>query len=90
MMRKKWRLKFLSTDSIAKWLPSRLISLGTDGFGRSDGRRELREFFEVDAKQIVFASLAAFAQERQLDLKTVERAIKELEIDPDKAAPHDS
>jgi len=74
-------------DSISQWLPSPLISLGTDGFGRSDGRRALRDFFEVDARFITLATIAALAREKKIELKVVEQAIKDLEINPDKANP---
>jgi len=46
-------------DSIDKWLPRPLAALGTDGFGRSEGRASLREFFEVDYRYIVLATLSA-------------------------------
>ncbi|HEX3036785.1 MAG TPA: pyruvate dehydrogenase (acetyl-transferring), homodimeric type [Thermodesulfobacteriota bacterium] len=74
-------------DSISQWLPSPLISLGTDGFGRSDGRRALRDFFEVDARFITLATIAALAREKKIEPKVVEQAIKDLEINPDKANP---
>jgi len=74
-------------ESISKWLPGPLISLGTDGFGRSDGRRHLRDFFEIDEKYIVFATLFNLFQQGNIELKVVKKAIKELEIDPKKADP---
>ncbi len=74
-------------DSIAKWVPSRLYSLGTDGFGRSEGRKELRDFFEVDAKHIVLAALYALANEGSIKMITVEKAIKDLQINPSKPNP---
>src|SRR5262249_57963278 len=49
-------------DQIARWLPGRLLSLGTDGFGRSDTREGLRRFFEVDAEHVAVAGLRAPAQ----------------------------
>ena len=52
-------------DAIDRWLPRPLTSLGTDGFGRSEGRAALRDFFEVDAKSIAYAALAALAQRRR-------------------------
>jgi pyruvate dehydrogenase E1 component len=75
------------SESISKWLPGPLISLGTDGFGRSDGRRHLRSFFEVDERYIVFATLFNLFQQGDIELKVVKSAIKELEIDPKKADP---
>lgn len=74
-------------ESISKWLPGPLISLGTDGFGRSDGRRHLRDFFEVDEKHIVLATLFNLFQQGNIELKVVKKAIKELKIDPKKADP---
>ena len=53
-------------DSIAKWLPKHLVSLGTDGFGRSESRAALRDFFEIDAKHIVFAALGELAREGKI------------------------
>ena len=74
-------------DQIAPWVPGGLTTLGTDGFGRSDTRERLRRFFEVDAELTVIATLHALAEKGQLDRRTVERAIKELEVDPEKACP---
>ncbi|MCF7855333.1 MAG: pyruvate dehydrogenase (acetyl-transferring), homodimeric type [Candidatus Pacebacteria bacterium] len=74
-------------DSVCRWLPRRLIALGTDGFGRSDGREALREFFEVDAKSIVLATLGYLHQEGKLEAGKVTSAIKDLGIDPDKPNP---
>src|SRR5262249_7322974 len=53
-------------DSVARWFPRPLVSLGTDGFGRSDGRGALRDFFEVDARHITFATLSALARDDDL------------------------
>jgi pyruvate dehydrogenase E1 component len=74
-------------DSISKWFPGRLYSLGTDGFGRSEGRAELRDFFEVDAKHIVLAALYALLQEKNIKSSVVEKAIKDLDINPGKPNP---
>ncbi len=74
-------------DSIAKWFPRPLVSLGTDGFGRSEGRTGLRDFFEVDAKHIVVATLHALAIENKIKNSVVEKAIKDFEIDPEKPNP---
>ena len=54
-------------ESIAQWVPGKLVSLGTDGFGRSENRASLRDFFEVDAKHIVLATLHALAGEKSGD-----------------------
>ncbi len=74
--------------SIAQWLPGPLHCLGTDGFGRSDGRKELRDFFEVDARYIATAALYQLARAGQGSQDDVARAIKEFAINPDKLNPH--
>jgi len=74
-------------DQIAPWVPGGLTTLGTDGFGRSDTRERLRRFFEVDAESTVIATLYALAEKGELDSKVVERAIKELDVDPEKIHP---
>ncbi len=73
--------------SIAKWVPGRLVALGTDGFGRSDTREALRDFFEVDYRYIALAALHALAGEKQIETSVVEKAIEELEINPEKLNP---
>jgi len=75
-------------DQIAPWVPGGLTSLGTDGFGRSDTRPNLRRFFEVDAEITVVATLYALYQKGSLPAQTVEQAIKKLAIDPEKVFPH--
>jgi pyruvate dehydrogenase E1 component len=74
-------------DSIAKWLPNRLHSLGTDGFGRSEGRTGLRDFFEVDAKHIVVAALYALYKDGKYKLADLKKAMKEQDINVDKLNP---
>ncbi len=74
-------------NSISRWLPRRLVSLGTDGFGRSDSREALRDFFEVDARYIVLATLSELARDGQLGTDVVAEAMREMKIDPDKAHP---
>ena len=74
-------------ESIARWVPGRLVSLGTDGFGRSENRAALRDFFEVDAKHIVLATLSALAKEGQIEASAVQQAIRDLGINPEKANP---
>lgn len=74
-------------DQIRQWVPGRFVVLGTDGYGRSDSRAELRRHFEVDAAHIVVASLRALADEGKLDMATVKAAIKKFNIDPDKPNP---
>jgi pyruvate dehydrogenase E1 component len=77
----------LVPDQIAPWVPGGLTTLGTDGFGRSDTRGRLRRFFEVDAECTVIATLQALAQRGQLKPSVVEKAIRELDVDPDKVHP---
>ena len=74
-------------DQIQRWVPGRFISLGTDGYGRSDGRAALRNHFEVDKRYIVVTTLQALADDGALDSKTVADAIEKYGIDPDKPDP---
>lgn len=74
-------------DQIAPWVPGGLTTLGTDGFGRSDTRQRLRRFFEVDAEMTVIAALYALAMNGEIRKQTVEKAIRDLKVDPDKAHP---
>jgi pyruvate dehydrogenase E1 component len=74
-------------DQIAPWVPGRLHTLGTDGFGRSDTRARLRRFFEVDAETTVVATLHALAQKGAIDPTVVATAIKDLGINPEKLFP---
>jgi pyruvate dehydrogenase E1 component len=71
-------------DQIAPWVPGGLMTLGTDGFGRSDTRANLRRFFEIDAEFTAVASLYALAKKGLADRETVAKAIKTLGIDPEK------
>lgn len=77
----------LVPDQIAPWVPNGLMTLGTDGFGRSDTRSALRRFFEVDAEMIVIATLYALAQRGEIKRQVVDHAIKELQVDPEKTYP---
>jgi pyruvate dehydrogenase E1 component len=74
-------------DSISRWCPRPMFSLGTDGFGRSDSRRALRDFFEIDARYIALATLAALAREGEIAFDDVEEAVHDLGINPAKANP---
>ncbi len=74
-------------DSIDRWLPRRLRALGTDGFGRSETRSALRDFFEVDARFVVLATLSELLGDRQVAAAVVERAIKDLGINSEKSNP---
>ncbi len=74
-------------DALGRWVDARLVSLGTDGFGRSDTREALRDFFEVDARFITVATLEALARDGAVEPAVAARAIAELGIDPDKPDP---
>ncbi len=74
-------------DSISQWLPRPLVSLGTDGFGRSASRKALRDFFEVDWRYIILAVLASLTWEKKIEPEIVEKAILDLDINPSKANP---
>ena len=74
-------------DQIAPWVPGGLMTLGTDGFGRSDTRPSLRRFFEVDAELIVVATLSALYQKGSLPGESVQAAINNLGVDPEKPFP---
>jgi pyruvate dehydrogenase E1 component len=74
-------------DMIRPWMPGRFVSLGTDGFGRSDTREALRRFFEVDPENIAIAALHALSLDGKLPASEVEKAIRDLGVDPDKPDP---
>jgi pyruvate dehydrogenase E1 component len=74
-------------DQIAPWVPGGLMTLGTDGFGRSETRERLRRYFEVDAECTVIATLYALAQKGVVGKSLVARAIKDLKVDPEKGHP---
>jgi pyruvate dehydrogenase E1 component len=74
-------------EMITRWVPGGLYALGTDGFGRSENRPSLRRFFEVDAETIVIAALSRLARRGDLKAAQVEKAIRDLNIDPEKANP---
>jgi len=74
-------------DQIREWVPRRYAVLGTDGFGRSDTRRALRRFFEVDRHYVTVAALKALADEGKLDRRRVQEAIERFEIDPQAPIP---
>lgn len=75
--------------SIARWIPGDYSVLGTDGFGRSDTVPELRNWFEVDAKHIVFHALAALVRKELVKEKVLKKYAEENGIDPDKPNPAD-
>ena len=69
---------------ISRWMPRRCASLGTDGFGRSEGRASLRDFFEVDARFITLATLSELLREGKIQASVVRKAIGDLEINKEK------
>jgi len=77
-------------NSISKWMPRHLMALGTDGFGRSESRASLRDFFEVDARFITFATLTELMRDGKIEASVVQKAAKELEINMEKSNPRTS
>jgi pyruvate dehydrogenase E1 component len=74
-------------DQLAPWLPERLVSLGTDGFGRSDNREHLRQHFEVNAESITAATLSRLSRDGKFDAKKAEKAFTELGVDAERGDP---
>jgi pyruvate dehydrogenase E1 component len=74
-------------DMVARWVPGRLVSLGTDGFGMSDTREALRRHFEVDGASIAIAALDALRLDGKLSGEDVAAAIEKLGYDPEKVEP---
>jgi len=75
------------SDQVRAWVPARYSVLGTDGFGRSDTRAQLRKFFEVNAANIVVAALKTLSDEGDIDKKIVSEAIKKHGLDSNKPNP---
>jgi len=74
-------------DQIRKWVPGSYTTLGTDGFGRSDTRVQLRKHFEVNAQYVAVAALMALADDGQFPAGKVQEAIEKYGINPDKPNP---
>jgi pyruvate dehydrogenase E1 component len=74
-------------EQIREFVPATYKVLGTDGYGRSDSREKLREFFEVNRYYIVVAALKALAEDGTIKVSEVSRAIKKFNIDSDKPNP---
>ncbi len=74
-------------DQVARWMPRRFVSLGTDGFGRSDTRDVLRRYFETDAAHVVVATLHALAEDGVVSPRSVTEAIARYNIDPSSGDP---
>ena len=77
----------LVPEQIRPWVPGRYLTLGTDGFGRSDTRPALRRHFEIDAEQIVLTVLTALAKDGEFEREKLPQVIKQLHIDPEKLDP---
>lgn len=75
------------SEQVAQFLPDDFLALGTDGMGRSETRPALRRHFEVDAECVTVAALYQLCQQGKVDAATVEKAIKDLGVDPDKISP---
>ena len=75
--------------SLRSWIGGDFVGLGTDGFGRSENRSALRDYFEVDARHIAYAAVESLARRGAVDGKLLKKAIKELQIDPGKPNPVD-
>jgi len=74
-------------EQLRAFIPNSFSVLGTEGFGRSDTRANLRRFFEVDCNYVVIAALKALSDEGQLEAKVVSKAMKQLGVDPEKLDP---
>src|SRR5579875_3796928 len=74
-------------DGLSPWLGQRLVTLGTDGFGRSDNREHLRRFFEVDAESIVAATLSRLVRDGAMPSNTAQAAFIELGLSPETPDP---
>ena len=74
-------------DQLAPWLPGRMETLGTDGFGRSESREYLRRHFEVNAESIAAAALSRLARDGQFDVGKATAAFAELGLDTEKSDP---
>lgn len=74
-------------DQIARWVPGGLFALGTDGFGRSEARAELRDYFEIDANYVTLAALQQLAERGEFDRAKLPGVMKSLSIDPEKVNP---
>ena len=74
----------LLPHSIRDWVAGHFVALGTDGFGMSETRAALRDYFEVDARHIAYYTIEALVRQGKLESKTLDAARRKLEIEPDK------
>ena len=77
----------LVSEQISPYIDIDLISIGTDGFGRSSSRSELRDFFEIDKFYIILAAINSLYKQKKVDKKMVEEVIKKYNIDSEKINP---
>ena len=74
-------------DMIKSWMPGKYVTLGTDGFGRSDTRENLRKFFEIDAEHIAAAAISTMLTEGKLTKAKAETILKKFDINPEAPNP---
>jgi len=74
-------------DMIKRWIPGKYVTLGTDGFGRSDTRENLRKFFEINDQYIAAAAISSLLKEGKINKSKAEKALKSLDINPDAPEP---
>jgi pyruvate dehydrogenase E1 component len=74
-------------DGLTRWVPGYSATLGTDGFGRSESRQALRDFFEIDARHIVYTTLGALFRQKKISKDILDKAAKDLKINPEKINP---
>ena len=76
-------------NSISPWMPESFLILGTDGYGLSESRPDLREYFEISADYICHAALVGLFRNEELSAVELKKKLKTLDIDPDKVNPMD-
>jgi pyruvate dehydrogenase E1 component len=77
----------LVPEQVARFLPQGMVALGTDGYGRSETRENLRRFFEIDAEHVALATLVELARRGEIDAGVAARAVGELGLDPEQRDP---
>ena len=80
----------LVADQIREWVPGDYTVLGTDGFGRSETREELRRHFRIDAESTAYAALQAMAKVGEFDANALPMVVTDLGLDPDAIFPIDA
>ena len=75
------------SEQIGPYVPGPYYALGTDGFGRSDTRENLRHFFEVDRYYIVLTAIRALALDGKLDMSKADEVMKKYNLNPEKPSP---